>query len=139
MCEGRSTDRAGVDPIGAACDRFEAELRAGKAPRIEAALARADAAHRSELFAELLAVEFDWRRFAGQDPQAVDYQARFPDLAAVVEHCERTGRKLLDPDAGSFSGHLVVGHTTCWAEYRPVPGGFELINAYAHRMSLEGE
>ncbi len=61
------------------------------------------------------------------------------DLAAVVEHCERTGRKLLDPATGSFSGHFVVGHTTCWAEYRPVPGGFELLNAYAHRMSLEGE
>jgi len=79
-------------------------------------------------------------RIAPELQQKLD-QARLleADLAAVVEHCERTGRKLLDPDTGSFSGHLVVGHTTCWAEYRPVPGGFELINAYAHRMSLEGE
>jgi hypothetical protein len=61
------------------------------------------------------------------------------DLAAVVEHCERTGRKILDPATGCFSGHLLIGRLTCWAVYRPVAGGFELVNAYAHRMSIEGE
>jgi Fe-S oxidoreductase len=62
------------------------------------------------------------------------------DLAAVVEHCERTGQKLVDPATGSFTGHLLVGHSTCWVEYRPRSGGgFELLNAYAHRMSLDGE
>jgi Fe-S oxidoreductase len=61
------------------------------------------------------------------------------EVAAVVEHCERTGRKLVDPATGNFTGHLRVGHSTCWAEYRPAPGGFELVNAYAHRMNLEGE
>jgi len=62
------------------------------------------------------------------------------EVAAVVDHCERTGQKLEDPGTGSFTGHLLVGHLTCWVEYRPRPGGgFELLNAYAHRMGLEGE
>ena len=62
------------------------------------------------------------------------------EVAAVIQHCERTGRKLEDPAAGSFTGHLLVGHLTCWVEYRPLPGGgFQLLNAYAHRMTVEGE
>jgi Fe-S oxidoreductase len=59
------------------------------------------------------------------------------DFAAVVEHCERTGRKIEDPASGSFFGHLMIGPMTFWAEYRPVSGGFELVNAYAHRMAIE--
>jgi Fe-S oxidoreductase len=62
------------------------------------------------------------------------------EAATVVDHCERTGQKLEDSATGSFTGHLLVGHLTCWVEYRPLPGGgFELLNAYTHRMSLEGE
>jgi hypothetical protein len=62
------------------------------------------------------------------------------DLAAVVEHCERSGKKILDPATGTFSGHLLIGNMTYWAEYRSAPfGGFELVNAYGHRMSIEGE
>lgn len=60
------------------------------------------------------------------------------DLAAVVEHCERTGRKVVDPESGHFHGHLMIGPMTYWAEYRPAPdGGFELLNAYGHRMAIE--
>ncbi len=60
------------------------------------------------------------------------------DIAAVVEHCERTGRKVEDPATGHFFGHLVIGPMTYWVEYRPDPGdGFELLNAYAHRMAIE--
>ena len=60
------------------------------------------------------------------------------DVAAVVEACERTGRKVVDPERGTFFGHLMIGPMTYWAEYRPAPsGGFELLNAYAHRMAIE--
>ena len=61
------------------------------------------------------------------------------EIAAVIEHCERTGRKVLDPATGHFHGHLLIGNLTTWAAYRPAPEGFELINAYAHRMRIEGE
>lgn len=60
------------------------------------------------------------------------------DLAAVVEHCEQTGHKIVDPARGSFHGHRMIGPMTHWVEYRPDPGGgFELLNAYAHRMAIE--
>ena len=61
------------------------------------------------------------------------------EIAAVIDHCERSGRKILDPATGHFHGHLLIGCLTFWAEYRPAAGGFELVNAYAHRMRIEGE
>lgn len=59
------------------------------------------------------------------------------DIATVIEHCESSGRKVLDPESGHFIGHLQIGHLTFWAEYLPVGNGFELFNAYGHRMSIE--
>jgi Fe-S oxidoreductase len=60
------------------------------------------------------------------------------DVAAVIGHCETSGEKVHDPAAGTYSGHLRIGNLTLWAEYRPAPGGgFQLVNAYGHRMSIE--
>ncbi|MDR3671407.1 MAG: FAD-dependent oxidoreductase [Holophaga sp.] len=59
------------------------------------------------------------------------------EVMAVIEHCEATGAKLFDPVAGTCSGHLRIGNLTFWVEYRPAPGGFQLVNAYSHRMSIE--
>lgn len=60
------------------------------------------------------------------------------DVAAVVEHCEQTGRKIEDPGGRSFHGHRMIGPITYWVEYRPnADGGFELLNAYAHRIAIE--
>ncbi len=59
------------------------------------------------------------------------------DIEAVVEYCESSGRKVLDPESGHFSGHLQIGQMTFWAEYRAMGEGFELINAYGHRMGIE--
>jgi len=59
------------------------------------------------------------------------------DIEAVVEHCERSGRKVINPENGHFAGHLQIGNVTYWAEYFPVDNGFELVKAYSHRMSIE--
>jgi hypothetical protein len=60
------------------------------------------------------------------------------DIAAIVEHCEKTGRKVLNSATGTFTGHQKVGNMTCWAEYRVAADGrIELVNAYCHRMSIE--
>jgi hypothetical protein len=59
------------------------------------------------------------------------------DIEAVIEHCERSGRKILDPESGHFSGHLQIGNLTYWAEYLPGDKGFDLVNAYCHRMSID--
>ena len=84
MIESQSSDFVRIDPIDAACDRFESELRDGGAPRIEAYLAAADEARRTVLFGELLALEIDWRRDVGDVPQGIEYEERFPDRVATA-------------------------------------------------------
>lgn len=60
------------------------------------------------------------------------------EIEAVIEHCESTGKKVLDPQTGHFCGHLQIGKITYWAEYLPLDSNhFELITAYSHRMSIE--
>jgi len=61
------------------------------------------------------------------------------DVEAVIMHCESSGRKLKDTESGHYAGHLQIGNMTCWVEYLPKDGGFELFNAYSHRMSIEEE
>jgi Fe-S oxidoreductase len=61
-----------------------------------------------------------------------------PDIYTVIEHCEQSGSKLFDPDNKTFSGHMQIGNMTYWVEYRSTKeSGFELINAYCHRMKIE--
>jgi len=59
------------------------------------------------------------------------------DIEAVIEHCESSGRKVLDRESGHFTGRLKIGNMTYWAEYSPTDDGFDLVNAYSHRMSIE--
>ncbi len=60
------------------------------------------------------------------------------DVRAVVARCEETGQKLLRKNSDVLTGHGLVGYMTYWVEYRPCDGGgFELMNAYAHRMEIE--
>ena len=61
------------------------------------------------------------------------------DIAAVINFCERTGRKLTDPDSGHNIGYCEIEHMTCWAEYSAVEDGFAVHNAYSHRMKIELE
>ncbi len=60
------------------------------------------------------------------------------DIQAVIEHCENSGSKLFDPEKRSYTGYLMIGKTTYWAEYKIAgENKFELINAYSHRMKIE--
>jgi len=63
------------------------------------------------------------------------------EVAAVIGHCERSGKKLQDPQARHFIGHLQIGNITYWAVYDRLETGsgqeFVLVNAYSHRMSIE--
>jgi hypothetical protein len=58
------------------------------------------------------------------------------DAESVVRHCEQTGEKLLNPKTGTFIGHRRLKNFTCWAVYRKTEDGFELVNAYSHRMQI---
>jgi hypothetical protein len=59
------------------------------------------------------------------------------DIGAVIEECERTGRKLLHTGTNRFTGHLQRGIITYWVEYEPREDGFEVFNAYCHRMMAQ--
>jgi Fe-S oxidoreductase len=61
------------------------------------------------------------------------------DIEKVVGHCEASGRKIVDADSNSFAGHLMIGNMTYWVEYRNKDDGYELLNAYSHRMKIEEE
>lgn len=62
------------------------------------------------------------------------------DIVAAVEFCQRTGRRVKNPDKGSYSGYKEVGYTTYWVEYcERDEGGLKLLNAYAHHMKIELE
>jgi Fe-S oxidoreductase len=60
------------------------------------------------------------------------------DIYSVIEDCEKSGRKVYDPEAGTFSGHMLIGKMTYWVVYSVNQDGtFELRNAYCHRMKIE--
>jgi serine/threonine-protein kinase len=83
--------------IDQACDRFEADWKAGRRPRPEEYLGPAGEPARSALLRQLLLLDWDYRRRAGDEPRAADYHARFPGDAAVVE---AVGREMVhSPDS----------------------------------------
>jgi tetratricopeptide (TPR) repeat protein/tRNA A-37 threonylcarbamoyl transferase component Bud32 len=83
--------------IDAACDRFEAEWRGGRRPQIETYLDAIDEAHQSALFQQLLLLDWDYRRNAGEEPSTVEYRDRFPEHQTIVD------------EVGRQAGHHQVG------------------------------
>jgi tetratricopeptide (TPR) repeat protein len=71
--------------IDEACTRFERAWKAGQRPRIEDVLGDRPEPERSSLLRELMALEIDYRRQAGETPQRQEYHARFPALSTVVD------------------------------------------------------
>jgi WD40 repeat protein len=71
---------SGALRINDACNRFELAWQAGQRPRVEEYLARAAPPERSDLLRELVALEIEYRRQAGEDPSPDEYRARFPAL-----------------------------------------------------------
>ncbi len=81
---GRPPSAALAIRIDSICDRFEAEWREGRRPRIEVHLDGTSGPERQDLVRELLAIEIDWRRRLGERPGADEYGARFPGHAAAI-------------------------------------------------------
>jgi serine/threonine-protein kinase len=73
-----------AEELDRACDRFEAEWRAGPRPRIEDHLEGIAEPMRSAWLGALIAVELDWRRRLGEAPAPTEYHARFPGHAQAV-------------------------------------------------------
>ncbi len=88
------TAAAGIDE---ACVRFESAWQSGHRPRIEDALETAPASYSRALLRNLLALELYRRRRAGEAPSALEYRARFPEYAQLVDSLFRE----LVPSAGA--------------------------------------
>jgi tetratricopeptide (TPR) repeat protein len=70
--------------IDQACDRYEAQWKAGARPRIEVFLAEAPENERSALLRELMLLEIEFRGARGERPSLDEYLARFPGHDSVI-------------------------------------------------------
>ncbi|HZY84606.1 MAG TPA: serine/threonine-protein kinase, partial [Gemmataceae bacterium] len=71
--------------IDQACDRFEAAWKAGRRPPPEEYLGAAGGSGRAALLRQLLLLDWDYRRRAGDAPRPGDYHPRFPGDPALIE------------------------------------------------------
>jgi eukaryotic-like serine/threonine-protein kinase len=108
--------------IDQTCDRFEAAWKAGQRPHPEEYLVTAGGSARSALLRQLLLLDWDYRRRAGDDPRAGDYQVRFPGELALIEAVSREMTESPDSTClGSAGPH--ARHSPCSGARAPdVPG-----------------
>jgi hypothetical protein len=71
--------------INAVADRFECDWKQAGRPLIENYIAEVGEPRRAAFLEELLRVELELRRRAGEDPVPAEYDARFPGHAALIE------------------------------------------------------
>ncbi|MHB1560835.1 MAG: WD40 repeat domain-containing serine/threonine protein kinase, partial [Isosphaeraceae bacterium] len=77
--------------VDAVCRSFEADWSAGRRPRIEDFLPSGPGPLREATAFELIALELELRREAGERPSAAEYRARFADLSAAIERAFADG------------------------------------------------
>jgi len=58
------------------------------------------------------------------------------DILKTIQKCEASGDKLSYAGSDIYIGHMRSGAVTIWVEYRIADGGYELRNAYSHRMII---
>lgn len=78
-----------LSEIDELCDRFDQDLVGGTGPRIEDFLVDAPESARGGLLAELLAMEFEYVRQQGDEPEPSGYVQRFPQQESVITNVFR--------------------------------------------------
>jgi NADPH-dependent glutamate synthase beta subunit-like oxidoreductase len=58
------------------------------------------------------------------------------DLQRVIEHGERSGKRLYNRESGLYRAYLRPHRVTFWVDYLPHGDGFTVLNAYCHRMEI---
>jgi hypothetical protein len=61
------------------------------------------------------------------------------DVKRVIDHAEKTGEKLYQPDSSVCLSKLRVKDVYFYAEYAPYEGGYKVYSAYSHRFLIEGD
>jgi len=80
-----SLSPAAARRIDQACDRFEAAWKSGQRPQPDDYVGTVDEPERSGLLRQLLLLDWEYRRRAGDEPRADDYQKRFPSDTAIID------------------------------------------------------
>src|SRR4051812_1537017 len=111
MGDRQQGTRTWVDALATPFDRA---WRAGQRPRIEDCLAGAETSRHRQLLGELLRVELEYRREAGEAPTPEEYQRRFaayPEIVAAafaeqgtvsIRAFPTVGRGCDDPPGGRY-------------------------------------
>jgi NADPH-dependent glutamate synthase beta subunit-like oxidoreductase len=60
------------------------------------------------------------------------------DIRQVISQSETQGRRLVNKDNGRCLASHTIGKITFWVEYAPHEDGFQVFNAYSHRMNITG-
>jgi len=90
--------------IDAICDRFEAECRTGRAPRIEDFVAGAIGEKRDQLLAALVRLDFELAEARGAAPPVRQYLKRFPNDWRVVQRVLGADAPDADGQNGAVAG-----------------------------------
>jgi Fe-S oxidoreductase len=61
------------------------------------------------------------------------------DVQKVIDHAEKSGMKLFNPDLVHWLASFKPAHVTYWVEYSPEGNGFMVHNTYCHRMEIVEE
>ncbi len=60
------------------------------------------------------------------------------DIRKVIGYAERTGKKLRNNESGNYLAYCQPENVTFWVEYSPAEKGYNVHNAYCHRMKIVG-
>ncbi len=91
------------------CAQFEAAWKAGLKPQIERFLEGVAESDRSKVVTELLALELELRRAAGDNPVADEYQARFPQYPDVIKFCFADAADAMPTMIGRYQVRRLLG------------------------------
>jgi serine/threonine-protein kinase len=129
LISSQSQPLAGALRIDAACEEFESAWRQDLAPRIEAFVESEPPPVRAELLYELVALEVELRRGAGEVPALSEYQQRFPADSDVVARA--FGESWPDHFETTPSSAYATHRTDCVAPPSTRFGDYELLEELA--------
>ncbi len=116
-----------ADRIRWLCDQFKQAWQSGNQPRIEDYLVQVDESIRSPLLTELLRIEFDHHKQAGQAIHRSDYAGRFPSYGRELNAVFGTGESSETQDLSlrDFSSTVVSpDRVVCGSEETIEGSGF---------------
>jgi serine/threonine-protein kinase len=91
--------------IDAIADRFDALWSAGERPQLEDWISSVKPQVQSDLLAELLAIELEWRTEAGETPDSAEYGFRFPEQKQIINKVFAEWRESAGLETtGNYSG-----------------------------------